>query len=99
MEIIGNLTVRMKTIIRRDFLVANFKGAYGNNTVATLLLDFARRHMPEELANIEREYNGVYEKRHQRIEEKKAVLLVQERARERKVTQPEEQPQTEEIAA
>ena len=37
--------------------------------------------MPEELANIEREYNGVYEKRHQRIEEKKAVLLVQERAR------------------
>ena len=99
MEIIGNLTVRMKTIIRRDFLVANFKGAYGNNTVATLLLDFARRHMPEELANIEREYNGVYEKRHQRIEEKKAVLLVQERARERKVTQPEEQPQPEEIAA
>ena len=38
-------------------------------------------------------------KRHQRIEEKKAVLLVQERARERKVTQPEEEPQTEEIAA
>jgi hypothetical protein len=74
MGIIGNLTVKMKTIIRRDFLVANFKGAYGNNTVATLLLDFARRHMPEELANIEREYNGVYEKRHQRIEEKKAVL-------------------------
>lgn len=99
MGIIGNLTVRMKTIIRRDFLVANFKGACGNNTVATLLLDFARRHMPEELANIEREYNGVYEKRHQRIEEKKAVLLVQERARERKVTQPEEQPQPEEIAA
>lgn len=99
MGIIGNLTVRMKTIIRRDFLVANFKSAYGNNTVATLLLDFARRHMPEELANIEREYNGVYEKRHQRIEEKKAVLLVQERARERKVTQPEEEPQPEEIAA
>ena len=99
MGIIGNLTVKMKTIIRRDFLVANFKGAYGNNTVATLLLDFARRHMPEELANIEREYNGVYEKRHQRIEEKKAVLLVQERARERKVAQPEEQPQPEEIAA
>ena len=47
-------------------------------------------------------YEGVYRiltKRHQRIEEKKAVLLVQERARERKVTQPEEQPQTEEIAA
>ena len=84
MGIIGNLTVRMKTIIRRDFLVANFKGACGNNTVATLLLGLARRHMPEELANIEREYNGVYEKRHQRIEEKKAVLLVQERAKARR---------------
>lgn len=79
--------------------VSNFWGAVHSNTVATLLLDFARRHMPEELANIEREYNGVYEKRHQRIEEKKAVLLVQERARERKVTQTEEEPQTEEIAA
>ena len=99
MEIVGNLTVRMKTIIRRDFLVANFKGAYGNNTIATLLLDFARRHMPEELANIEREYNGVYEKRHQRIEEKKAVLLVQERARERKAEQPEKEHYPEEIAA
>ena len=71
MGIIGNLTVRMKTIIRRDFLVANFKGACGNNTVATLLLDFARRHMPEELANIEREYNGVYEKRHQASRKRK----------------------------
>ncbi len=99
MKIVGNLTVRMKTIIRRDFLVANFKGAYGNNTVATLLLDFARRHMPEELANIEREYNGVYEKRHQRIEEKKAVLLVQERARERKAEQSEKEHYPEEIAA
>ena len=98
-NIVGNLTVKMKTIIRRDFLVANFKGAYGNNTVANLLLDFARKHMPEELATIENEYNGVYEKRHQRIEEKKAVLLVQERAKERKIMQPEEQPQPEEIAA
>ena len=98
-NIIANLTSKQKAIIRRDFLIANFKNAYGNNAIASLLLDFARRHMPEELANIEREYNGVYEKRHQRIEEKKAVLLVQERARERKVTQPEEEPQAEEIAA
>ena len=87
--IIANLTTRRKTIIRRDFLVANFKGAYGNNTISSLLLDFARKHMPEELANIEREYNEVYEKRHQRIEEKKAILLVQEKAKERRLEQPE----------
>lgn len=48
----------------------------------------------------------MYEKRHQRIEEKKAVLLVQEQAKqEAEDAQPEEQPQpetefqTEEIAA
>ena len=100
MNIVENLTVKMKTIIRRDYIVANFRSAYGKNTVATLLLDFARKHMPEELAAIENGYNEVYEKRHQRIEEKKAVLLVQEKAKnkEREITQPEEQ-QPEGVAA
>lgn len=92
MNIVENLTAKIKTIIRRDYLIANFRGAYGNNTVATLLLDFARKHMPEELAAIESGYNEVYEKRHQRIEEKKAVLLVQEKTKtkEREITQPED---------
>ena len=31
--------------------------------------------MPEELAEIEKGFNEVYEKRHQRIEEKKAALM------------------------
>lgn len=91
MKIVANLTVKIKTIIRRDYLVANFKNAYGKNTIASLLLDFARKHMPEELATIENEYNEVYEKRHQRIEEKKAVLLVQEKAKAKgqEITQPD----------
>lgn len=101
MNIVANLTVKIKTIIRRDYLIANFRNAYGKNTVASLLLDFARKHMPEELATIENEYNEVYEKRHQRIEEKKAVLLVQEktRAKGHEITQAEEQQQPEGIAA
>ena len=106
MNIIANLTAKQKAVIRRDFLIANFKGAYGNNAIATLLLDFAEKHMPEELATIKNGHNEVYEKRHQRIEEKKAVLLVQEQAKqEAEDAQPEEQPQpetefqTEEIAA
>ena len=108
-SIIANLTGKQKAIIRRDFLIANFKNAYGSNAIASLLLDFAQKHMPEELTNIKNEYNEVYEKRHQRIEEKKAVLLVQEQAKqeaeqseeqqpEAKV-QSEEQPQAEEMAA
>ena len=42
MNIIANLTAKQKAVIRRDFLIDNFKGAYGNNATATLLLDFAR---------------------------------------------------------
>ena len=96
MDIIANLTPKMKAIIRRDFLIANFKNAYGNNTVAALLLDFARKHMPDELAAIENGHNEVYEKRHQRIEEKKARLEAERRA---EAEQPEEQLQHEEVAA
>lgn len=111
MDIIANLTAKQKAVIRRDFLIENFKGAYGSNAAATLLLDFARKHMPDTLAGIESEYNEVYEKRHKRIEERKAVLLVKEQqakqteaaeAEETQVTaeaQPEALPQPEETAA
>lgn len=109
MNIIDNLTAKEKALIRRDFLIANFKGAYGSNAIATLLLDFAQKHMPDELANIKNEHNEVYEKRHQRIEEKKAALLVQEQAKQEASqtetpqpeteVHPEEQLQTEEVAA
>ena len=57
MNIIANLTAKQKAVIRRDFLIDNFKGAYGNNATATLLLDFARKHMPDTLAEIESGYN------------------------------------------
>lgn len=111
MDIIANLTAKQKAVIRRDFLIESFKGAYGSNAAATLLLDFARKHMPDTLAGIESEYNEVYEKRHKRIEERKAVLLVKEQqekqteaaeTEETQVTaeaQPEALPQPEETAA
>ena len=110
MNIIANLTAKEKALIRRDFLIANFKGAYGSNAIASLLLDFAEKHMPEELANIKNGHNEVYEKRHKRIEEKKAALLVQEQAEQEEAAkteeakpktevQPEEYPQSEEVAA
>ena len=77
MNIIANLTAKQKAVIRRDFLIANFKDAFRNNGTAALLLDFAKKHMPEELANITNKYNEVYENRHKRIEEKKVALLEQ----------------------
>ena len=98
MDIIENLNGKAKAVIRRDFLIANFKNAYGNNAVASLLLDFAEKHMPEELAEIRKGYDEVYEKRHQRIEEKKAILAVQEKAKQEE-PQPDEKTQTEDAAA
>ena len=108
-NIIANLTSKQKAIIRRDFLIANFKNAYGSNAIASLLLDFAQKHMPDLLAASNNGHNEVYEKRHQRIEEKKAVLLVQEQAKQEAEQsdkqqseagmQTEEQPREEDIAA
>ena len=102
MTIIANLNAKTKAIIRRDFLIDNFKGAYRDNAIADLLLSFAKKHMPEELANIEAEYNEVYEKRHQRIEERKALLAKDtepeaEDAPEKEIV-PEAEPTTEEAA-
>ena len=95
MTIIANLNAKTKAIIRRDFLIDNFKGAYRDNAIADLLLSFAKKHMPEELANIEAEYNEIYEKRHQRIEERKALLA---KDTEPEATVPEAEPTTEETA-
>lgn len=101
--IVSNLTAKTKAIIRRDFLIENFKNAYRGNVTADLLRDFAKKHMPEELATIENSHNEVYDKRHQRIEEKKAILMMQEqktgeKSQSSEETQPEE-PQAEEEAA
>lgn len=100
MNIIANLTAKQKAIIRRDFLISNFKNASGSNATASLLLDFAKKHMPDQLADIQNGHNEVYEKRHLRIEEKIAVLSVQEKAKqEANATEDEEQYHTEEVGA
>lgn len=95
MNIIANLTAKQKAIIRRDFLVSNFKNASGSNATASLLLDFAKKHMPDQLADIQNGHNEVYEKRHLRIEEKIAVLSVQEKAKQEANATEDGQPETE----
>lgn len=47
MDVIANLTAKTKAIIRRDFLIANFKDAFRNNGSAALLLDFAKNICPK----------------------------------------------------
>lgn len=84
LNIVSNLSAKAKAAIRRDFLLSKFRESYISDTVKSLLLDFARKHMPEELANIQQKHNDVYEKRHKRIEERIAAL---------KPTVPQEQTQ------
>lgn len=90
MAVIAKLTARTKAIIRRDFLIANFQGAYRTNAISGLLIAFAKKHMPEELAAIESQYNVVYEKRHKKLEERIAQL--------RPAEQPEAEPEAPETA-
>ncbi len=85
MAIIAKLNAKTKAIIRRDFLIANFKDAYRDNATADLLFAFAKKHMPEEFAAIESQYNAVYEKRHKKLEERIAQLMPKE--------QPEAEPE------
>lgn len=84
-------------------MISEFQDAPASDAAATLLLRFAEKHMPETLAEIRKGYDEVYEKRHQRIEEKKAVLMVQEKARQeaeqQEEPQPDETPQAEDVAA
>lgn len=90
MTIIANLNAKTKAIIRRDFLIANFKDASRTNAISGLLFVFAKKHIPEELAAIENQYNEVYEKRHKRLEERIAQLTPTE--------QPEAEPEAPEAS-
>lgn len=84
-------------------MISEFQDAPASDAAATLLLQFAEKHMPETLGEIRKGYDEVYEKRHQRIEEKKAVLMVQDKARQeaeqQEEPQPDETPQAEDVAA
>ena len=69
-----------------------------------MLLEFAGKHMPERLADIENGHNEVYEKDISASKKRKAVLLVQEQAKqEAEQTEAdadnEKQPQSQEVAA
>ena len=70
MRIVANLNAKTKAIIRRDYLLSNFKEAHPKSHSASLMLDFAKKHMPEELERIESGHNEVYDKRHQRLTER-----------------------------
>ena len=78
MAIINNLTDEQKTMISRDFLVKHLSNAFGISKKSYLMLEFARLHFPEALAETETKYNEVYQKRHERITERLEALKIKE---------------------
>jgi hypothetical protein len=63
------------------FISCMFSGVFGNMLAAFgvskksyLMLEFARLHFPDALAETENRYNGVYAKRHERITERLEAL-------------------------
>lgn len=83
---VSNLNAKSKAIIRRDFHIENFRVAYRTYAISNLLFVFAKKHMPEEFAAIENQYNEIYEKQHKRLEERMAQLV--------STQQPEEKSET-----
>jgi ParB family chromosome partitioning protein len=75
--VINSLTEEQKTVIRRDFLVSHLSDACGVSKKSYLMLEFARQHFPETLAETETKYNDIYQKRHERITEKLQALQTQ----------------------
>jgi len=69
-QVINNMTEEQKTIIRRDFIIKYLSGTFGTSPKSLLMLEFARLHFPDALAEIEKQHNDVYRKRHERIMEK-----------------------------
>ena len=80
-NIVANLTPKAKAVIRRDFLIENFKNAYGSNAIADMLLEFAgktcRKDLPTSRTDIMK-----FTKKTSAHRRKKAVLLVQEQAKQ-----------------
>jgi ParB family chromosome partitioning protein len=79
-RIIDNLTEEQKTIIRRDFLVKHLSDTFGIAKKSYLMLEFARLHFPDKIAEFENRHNEVYQKRHERITERLTALIKVEEA-------------------
>lgn len=75
MSIIKNLTEETKAFIRRIYMMDGLKDCLGTSVKSDLLVEFAKQHIPEKLSEIQNKHRSTYEKRSQKIEEKKAGIL------------------------
>lgn len=74
-DLLPALTEEQKTIVRRDFIVRHLSETFGVRRQSELLLAFSALHFPEKTAEIKEQYNEIYRKRHDRIQER--ILLLE----------------------
>lgn len=100
-EMIENgLTEELKTMLYRDFMVKHLCGnAYRGNVQADYLINFAKLHLPKEVEKVERQYEKEYQAKHEKLEEKKAILETQERLAKAKEAREKAEQEKKEVAA
>jgi ParB family chromosome partitioning protein len=77
--IINALTEEQKTIIRRDYIQVHLsKSAYGLSGTTSMFFAFTMQHANEEFMAIKDKHTETYQKRHDRLEERIALLQNQQ---------------------
>jgi ParB family chromosome partitioning protein len=70
MELIAFRSIEQENVLRRDFIIYALSQASCDGLKSKLLLEFATFHFPDRVAEIKRQCNETYRKKHERIEER-----------------------------
>ena len=69
LELYASLTEDQKNILKRDYIIDNLLQTRGINKKSALMVEFAKFHFPDEIAEIESVHNDEYLKQRQVIQE------------------------------
>jgi ParB family chromosome partitioning protein len=75
MELTASLSAEQENVLRRDLIIYALSQASGDCFKSKLLLEFATIHFPGKVAEIKRQCNEAYKKKHERIKERIRELL------------------------
>jgi ParB family chromosome partitioning protein len=100
-ELMTFRSVEQENTLRRDFIIHFLTQTSGDCKKSKLLLEFARIHFSDKVAEIKNQYNETYRKRHEKIEERireikpfssenaEDAVIVSEEQTEETVSEPE----------
>jgi hypothetical protein len=93
MEPAASLSAEQENVPRRDFIIYALSQASGDCFKSKLLFEFATIHFPGKVAEIKRQCNEAYKKKHERIKERiRELLPCNDESTEASATGREKQP-------